>query len=182
MDQEAQEQISRYINPTERILWTGRPKTGIVFRTSEIFITVFALLWLTVITWLLYLAFVYGDIRAILSFSPFAAMTLYLLFGRHIHDAWRRSRTFYGLTDQRVIIISGWFRSTMSSIPLRSLRCLKLREKSNGSGSIYFGSACFAWIEGMYWPGMSNNAPPVIELIDNVRGVHDRILAARLDC
>ena len=159
MDLEAQQEINRQLGSTERIRWVGRPKTGLTFQALDIFPTLFGMFWLAVI--------VPGFLGAwrsedgppfpILFMVPFLLVGLYLVIGRFVFDAWRRSRTFYGLTEQRVIILSGWFSTSIKSIPIKSLPDLSLKEKSNGSGTIIFGTGRFGSeiYARIYWPGMS---------------------------
>ena len=180
---EAQQEINRQINPNERVLWAGRPKTGFTFQASDIYLTLFGLFWLSAIIpgFLGALTSDEGHAPPIFFMVPFLLVGLYLVIGRFIHDAWRRSRTYYGLTDQRVIILSGWFGTNIKSIPLKSQPDLSLKEKSNRSGTITFGTGRFGsgMYARMYWPGMSDKTPPVIELIDNVRNVYNQILSAQ---
>ena len=70
---------------------------------------------------------------------PFVLAGLYMILGRFIHDSKKRAKTFYGLTDQRAIIISGLFSKSVKSLNLRSLSDVSLSEKSDKSGTITFG-------------------------------------------
>ena len=64
---------------------------------------------------------------------------IYLVIGRLFVDLWLRSRTIYGVTDRRAIILSGMRRRSVHSIYFSSLITLKLEERRNRSGTIYLG-------------------------------------------
>lgn len=101
---EFQQKLSGRLLPRERILWAGRPRQGFMFQEGDAFALPFALLWtlgavglpLTSghITWSLNSLFL----------LPFLVASFYMLIGRYLHDAWGRSRTFYAVTDRRVLI------------------------------------------------------------------------------
>ena len=183
MEFEAQQQINQQISSSERVLWADRPKRGSVVQWSDVRLSIFGVIWLGMLIPHILLIFKDGGgpFFPKLFMVPFLLVGLYYLFGRYIHDAWLRSRTFYGLTDQRVIIISGLFGTSVRSLPMKSLPELNLKEKSNGSGSIVFGGSSYWWFASMAWPGSRRNGPPVIELVDDVRGVYNQILAAQQD-
>ena len=183
MDFETQQELSQHINPSERILWAGRPKTGIIFRKTDIFVTLFSAVWL--VMWTRgFGAFWKGEREIsidILFLLLGTVVGLYFLFGRFIHDAWRRSRTHYGLTEHRVLIITGTLYNRPKSIPLKSMKDISLQEKADGSGAIIFGSSGMAaFFKGhKYSPGFHSKNVPVIEEIQNVRSVYDQILSAQ---
>jgi hypothetical protein len=129
-------EIARELAATERLLWAGQPRQGIVLRPSDTFILLwggFAIFW---------------EATAILGGAPwffalwgipFVLVGLYLIVGRFLWDARRRSRTLYGLSDQRVIILSGGSSRKITSLNLRTLSDISLTEKSDGTGTITFG-------------------------------------------
>jgi hypothetical protein len=71
---------------------------------------------------------------------PFVVVGLYLIVGRFFADAWRRSRTFYGVTDQRVLIVSG---RQVRSLSLQNLGEVALRttrwERDDRVRTVRFG-------------------------------------------
>jgi hypothetical protein len=67
---------------------------------------------------------------------PFVAVGLHFIVGRFFVDAQQRANTFYGVTNQRVIIVSGILNSKVKSLNLRTLSDLTRDERSNGKGSI----------------------------------------------
>jgi hypothetical protein len=50
---------------------------------------------------------------------PFIIAALYMMIGRFFVDVWLRSKTFYGVTNERIIIVSGLLNSNIKSLNLR---------------------------------------------------------------
>jgi hypothetical protein len=84
----------------------------------------------------------------------FIGIGIYLLIGRFFADRLYRSRLIYGVTDRRAIILSGARRRSVQSIYLSSLSALKLEERRDGSGTIYFGDRSSHWYSA-HGPGFS---------------------------
>jgi hypothetical protein len=59
---------------------------------------------------------------------PFIIMGLYFVVGRFFADAWMRERTFYGIANERIIIVSGLFSRRTKSLNLRTLSDISLTE------------------------------------------------------
>ena len=111
---------------------------------------------------------------------PFVIVGLYLIFGRFIVDSNQRKKTFYGLTNQRIIIISGVFSRKVESLNLKTLTNISLKEKSDRSGTINFGqnNPLSWWFGGMAWPGMPKSGPS-LEMIEGAKEVYEKIREAQ---
>lgn len=106
---------------------------------------------------------------------------LYLLFGRFLVDAAIRRRTFYGLTNERLIIVSGLFSQSVRSHMLCSMPEIGLTEHSDGTGTIDFSRSDSIWgFIGMYtsnpWQGVSTYK---FERIADARELYSKILDLR---
>jgi len=106
---------------------------------------------------------------------PFVAFGLYALAGRFFYDAYRRSRTWYGVSGQRAIIVSDVWRTTEREIHPHTIPEIELDERSDGSGTIYFGKRP-PIIRSSY---SDLGGPPAFEHIDLVRTVFDLIRSTR---
>jgi hypothetical protein len=111
---------------------------------------------------------------------PFVLVGLYMIFGRFFVDAKLRQRTFYGLTDQRLIIVSGLASRKVTSLNLQTLSDLSLAEKGDGSGTITFGAVQ----QTPWYPRrMAFFSTPVpgsaLEMIPNAREVYELIREAQ---
>ena len=108
---------------------------------------------------------------------PLVLVALFAMFGRFIIDAKQRSRTHYGVTDRRVIIISGLIGREVKTLNLRTLSDITLIEKASGMGTIIFGSA----YPVVLWrpPCSGTYAMPIFELIDDAKLVYEKILEAQ---
>src|SRR5215208_2118092 len=95
------------LSKDEKILWTGRPKTGIVFRSTDFFLIPFSLLWFGFAIFWEYNVLKMGVSFFALFGLPFILMGLYISVGRFFLDAIKRKNTIYGITDNRIIIKSG---------------------------------------------------------------------------
>ena len=104
---------------------------------------------------------------------PFVGVGLYLIFGRFIFDAIQRSKTYYGVTNERVIIISQLFGKKIKSLDLRTLSEISLDEKPDGSGTITFGS------RRRYQPlghrELVEQRIPAFEMIQNAKSAYEAV-------
>ena len=95
-------------------------------------------------------------------------------------DAFVRSRTCHGVTDQRVIIVDGLFNRQLKSLPLQTLAEVSPSERSNRSGTITFGPNTSPYgALGRTWTGMGRRMAPAFDPIDGVRRVHALIREAQ---
>jgi hypothetical protein len=168
------------LSPAERILWSGVPRQGIVFRASDLLLVPFSLFWAGFAFFWEYAALTNG---APLLFSlwgaPFVLIGLYLLIGRFLVAALLRSRTHYYLTNQRVAVVTNLFSRTVESMSF-PLSAVEVRERSDRSGTILFGSTGHSstlwWGRPSGWPGRHFVG---FDMIADVKGVHERIRAAQ---
>jgi hypothetical protein len=116
-----------------------------------------------------------------LSVLPFVFLGFYVIFGRFIVDARSRERTLYGVTSERIMIVSGLFSQQTNSLQLRTLTDLSLTERSDGSGTITFGPTHFmdSLIPVCSWPGRRRYAPPAFDLIERAKEVYEIICKAQ---
>jgi hypothetical protein len=111
---------------------------------------------------------------------PFVAIGLYLIFGRFFVDSRIRARTYYGVTNERIIIITGLVSQQIKSLQLRTLTDVSLTQRSDGSGTIAFGQPLTAFATtGGGWPGGGRFAPPAFEMIERAKEVYDTIRIAQ---
>ena len=165
----------------ERLLWSGQPRQGVVFRGSDVFMIPFSLMWGGfAIFWEAGVIMSGAPLFFTVWGVPFVLVGLYMIFGRFFVDARRRGRTFYGVTDKRVIIVSGALSRKVKSMNLRTLSDLLLSERGDGSGTITFGARhpMDWWLGGTTWPGMPEMSP-AFELIADARGVYEVIRDAQ---
>jgi hypothetical protein len=178
----AQQEINRTLSSGESLLWSGKPRTGFLLRSSDAVIIPFSLVWGGfAIFW--EVGVLESNGPGFMQFwgIPFVLVGLYMIFGRFFVDAAIRRGTVYGLTNRRAIIISGLFSRTTTSLPLRTLTDISLREKADRSGTVLLGrpQPYSAWSSGMRWPGIGQSTTPAFELIPDAKYVHDRLLEAQ---
>ncbi len=168
-------ELREFLESGESLLWSGRPKQGIILRTGDTYAIPFSLMWAG---FAFFWEFTVIQTNAPFFFKlwgiPFVLTGLYIVFGRFFYDAWVRKNTIYGLTDKRVIIKSGGWNKTITSLNLSNLREVTLKEKSDGSGSIIFGQENN--INQMFRGFSKNKQTPSFEMIPHVRKVYNQIL------
>lgn len=128
------------LEPGEHLLWAGRPASGVRFTRAEVLLVPFGLLWGGLAFFWEY-SVLRDDAHVIMALfgMPFVVMGIYVIAGRFLVDAYRRARTAYALTDQRVLIISDAWRHTVDSFALSSLSQIKLSLKCGRRGTISLG-------------------------------------------
>jgi hypothetical protein len=189
-------ELSGELSSEERLLWSGCPRQGFFFRSSDVFMIPFSLLWggFAIFWEVSVLAHLGGHnsdgapTAVLVVFSlfgiPFVLVGFYIIFGRFIVDKKQREETVYGVTNQRIIIRTGLFTISTKSLNLRTLSDLSLEEKSDGYGIISFGPvnpyySRFGSGGGSAWPGRSRYAPPCFDMIPEVKRVYEIIRQAQ---
>ena len=113
---------------------------------------------------------------------PFVLVGLYLIVGRFFFEAKQRAHTFYAVTNERILIVTGVFNRKVKSLNLRTLSDISLTEGKNNEGTISFGggspfSSMFGGFSG--WPGMGSQMGPRFELIAGAKPVFETIRGAQ---
>jgi hypothetical protein len=166
----------------ERVIWTGQPPQGMRLRAADAFLIPFSLLWGGfAVFWEATVVASDAPVFFVLWGIPFVLVGIYLIVGRFWFDAAQRARTYYGLTDSRVLIVSGVFSRSTKSLSIRTLSDVTLTTNKAGKGTISFGpmNQMYAWWAVNGWPGMGRYAAPCFELDDNAKEVYEMILAAQ---
>ena len=175
---ELEEELKPSLTSGEKLIWTGKPKTGIIFRGSDAFMIPFSLLWGGfAIFWETSVIATGSPLFFKLWGIPFVLIGLYMIVGRFFVDAKKRSNTTYGLTSDRIIIKSGIFSSRdVKSLNIRTLSDITIDQKADNSGTITFGPTDmrYAMMQGMEWQG--SKQPPKLEFIEDVKKVYDKII------
>jgi hypothetical protein len=168
----AKVKIQDELYSNEVLLWSGQPSSGIRFRASDLFVIPFSLLWGG------FACFWEGSVisHGISFFAlwgiPFVLVGNYMVWGRFLVDAWQRSNSFYAVTNQRIIIISGLLNRKVKSLNLNTLFDISMDQKSDGSGTITFGpSQPFSRVYIASWPGVDHSTPS-FEMIAEVKEVY----------
>jgi hypothetical protein len=165
------------LEPGERLTWWSQPRQGLLLRKMDAFMIPFSLMWAGfAVFWESMVAVGNAPWFFKLFGVPFVIAGCYLVLGRFFHDAWRRNRTSYGLTSDRILIATP---STCRMIDLDSLGEITVDEGRDGTGSIAFGRAptlSDGWQQAS-WSGAPH--VPTFEKIDDVRGVLSKIRAAQ---
>ena len=131
------QQLQPYLTTGEQVLWSGRPAQGIAFQAIDLFLVPFSFVWAGLV-----LNGIFG-----LSGKPapfvwvqvlFVFLALYITVGRFLVDWWIRANVIYAVTDNRVMIVSSGFGTSVKSFDRGQNPALHLVESGNGFGSIRF--------------------------------------------
>lgn len=166
----------------EQLLWHGQPRQGLLLRSSDIFMIPFSLLWGGFAIFWESAAITNGaPFFFVLWGIPFILVGLYMIVGRFFVEAAQRSRTYYAVTDERIIILSGIMNRNVKTLNLRSLSDINLTLRSGSRGTITFGPShpMSWWYTGAWWRRSGKYATPAFETIEDARAVYVQIRQAQ---
>mgnify|MGYP001195857327 FL=1 len=168
------------LNSGEKLLWSGKPRQGFLLHRSDVFFIPFSLVWAVIAGWL-----EYGTLVSPLPledklwsfFSLFVAA--YILVLRFVVDLLSRYFSFYALTDKRLLIHTGFLKTTLLSLPLAEQKEINLDLRKDGSGDIVFGPLDpKSWMyTGGGWPKFGENPPPAFVLLKDAEKIYKLILS-----
>lgn len=177
--------LDAQLAPGELLLWSGQPRQGVFLHSSDALFIPFSLLWAGfAVFWEYMVIRAGGPFFFALWGVPFILVGLYITVGRFFVDAKQRGRTYYGVTNERVVIVSGLFGRKVRSLDLKALADVTLEERGDGGGTITFGVPN---PNPMPWPSYRATVPrwgqqptvPSLELASEARRVYDIIRHAR---
>jgi hypothetical protein len=105
--------LAEALGDHEELLWAGQPRPGVRFSKADLLLVPFSLVWGGfALVWEAGVLFAHAPWFLCIWGVPFVLMGQYIIWGRFLVDARRRSRTFYGLTQDRWPGMPGTSRST----------------------------------------------------------------------
>jgi hypothetical protein len=130
--------LQAYLQPGEKVLWTGRPDPSRLLARGDAFLIPFSLMWggFAVVWEASTLAFG-APVFFWLWGIPFVVVGQYFIWGRFIYKRWDKRRTVYAVTSQRAIILRG---GSIQSVFLNQLPVINQNARIDGSGSLEFGN------------------------------------------
>jgi len=167
------------LNPGERMIWNGQPQQGFLLRPSDALLIPFSLLWGgSAIFWEANVVLSGAPFSFMLAGIPFVLIGLYLIFGRFFVDMTQRRKTYYALTNERVMIISGMFKRNIKSLDLKQLPEINITTRNDGKGTITFGpSYPMGWMSSVGGFSNAGSYPvaPGFEMIEDAKRVYQQI-------
>jgi hypothetical protein len=111
-----------------------------VFTRSDVYLIPFSLLWGGfAIFWEAGVFSTNAPLFMMLWGVPFVLFGLYLIFGRFLYSAWERRHTWYGVTNQRIIILTTTFGHRVRSFYFNALPEIETTISASGRGTLQFG-------------------------------------------
>ncbi|MHB1459700.1 MAG: hypothetical protein ACYC1M_00245 [Armatimonadota bacterium] len=141
------EKLMPYLADGESIKWVGQPDPTKLVSSADWFIIPFSLFWCGFAVFWEAMA-----LKGILSSRdetpfpwifplfgiPFVLVGLYMLFGRFIAKRYMRQRTYYVVTNQRVLSLVEFFKPRVNSLFLSALPTINVSSEGPGTGSLIF--------------------------------------------
>lgn len=195
----------------ESLLWSGQPDQNKWFAKEDIaaipislFVLGFALFWewgaLTPLRMHVKMpqqgapdAFTYFPYIFPLFGVPFVLIGLYMVFGRILVRKWTRKKTFYAVTDKRIMVVNkGWRGTNVRSKSIADLDDINKSTDYSGRGTVVFGPMSVGgspmWAANMAYsmnwgPGRSqmlNMMPLMFEDIPDAAQVYELVSSRKL--
>lgn len=167
-DAEAQARLQPELGAGETLLWVGRPPPGVLFEKSDWSTIPFSIFWAGFsFFWEASVLRSGAPLGMALFGIPFVLIGIYLTVGRFFHDAWKRKRTVYGVTNERVLIAE---QGGTRSLELRGADITAVEDHADGTGTITFGDPVLR---------RGQPKPPKFTHISGARDVHRLIREQR---
>jgi len=180
-----EEVLTRELLPGEHLLWCGRPKQGYLkLYGSNVAVIMF-------LTWCCLVLLTsktgtgtYFSFRPNISVIVFISFPFTLFWGGVIYDKLNRGNSIYGVTNLRLLIISGVFRQQKKFVQVCYLTDIEYFDRTDRSGTICFGSPEFPeplFYSGPRWRRLYQYSRHHFFQVDNAREVYHILLKAVAD-
>jgi hypothetical protein len=147
IDPRAAQKIQSELMSGESIYWAGMPNPRVVFHSDDWAAIPFSIVWTGFfIFWEADALGFWRDksqqdgthVFMVLWGIPFLVIGNYMVWGRFLRDAWLKRRTYYGVTNRRLLILQeGWKRRT-STMFLQEIP--QIEREGDSTGTLWFGT------------------------------------------
>lgn len=181
IDPETALKLQSELMSSESVLWAGRPDPKIILHADDWYLIPFSFLWGGfAIFWEAGVLGYWGNTKGTpwtfgaLWGIPFVVAGQYLIWGRFFYDAWLKRRTYYGVTNRRVIVLQeGWRRKTgatyLDAIPT-------IDHEGSDTGTLWFGNKLPLMTgrgqQSRGWSRFSVGAVPTFADIDDMDSIY----------
>jgi hypothetical protein len=145
IDPRAAQKIQPELLSDETLHWAGMPNPRVIFHSDDWTAIPFSLLWGGfAIFWEGGVLGYWGNSKEgivspfmVLWGIPFVLCGQYMIWGRFLHDAWLKRRTYYAVTNRRVVALQEGSNRKLSTVPLEAIPSIESEEGENGT--LWFG-------------------------------------------
>ncbi len=156
-----------YLTEGEQILWKGKPEKGHILHKQDIIMIPFSIFWLGfALFWEISAIRTSGSLLFAVWGIPFVAVGVYLFVGRLLISLYLRNKTFYVVTNKRLIIKKG---NKLEMRMAKDLPPMEVQLHKNGNGTITF------WEEVYTGRGRRHNTFLMLENLSDVARAQNAI-------
>lgn len=133
---------SKELPPDETLLWSGRPDSSVLFSKFDILFIPFSAIWCSFAIFWVISAASSGGFFVVFGF-PLLLCGLYITVGRFFYKKARKQRTFYAITDKRVLSIvvdANGQRKHLVCAYLKNIQSDSITMNRGRYGTIVFGT------------------------------------------
>lgn len=145
IDPEASIKLQSELISGESLLWAGKPNPAKIFHSDDWYTIPFSLLWGGfAIFWESGVLGLWGHSSKhpapfffVLWGIPFVLIGQYLIWGRFVYEGWVKRRTYYGITNRRLVVVQEGSKRKTCSMYIDAIPSV---ERDGGSvGTLWFG-------------------------------------------
>lgn len=129
-----------YLIQDEYILWSGKPEKGHLMMSNDIVVCLFGIVWLGFCLTFIKTLLLSPSIFMIIWMIPFLCVGFHMAFGKLIQKAYLRNKTFYVITNKKLIIKSG---RKIKMYNGKDLPPMEIKIHKNGNGTIVFSDTIY---------------------------------------
>lgn len=146
IDPDASVKLQSELISGENLVWAGRPNPRVIFHSDDWYMIPFGLMWGGfAIFWEAMALGIWGHnskgsppIFMALWGIPFVVIGQYMIWGRFVYDGWLKRCTYYGITNQRLIVVQESTKRRSCSMYLEAIPSVE--RDGSFTGTLWFGS------------------------------------------
>jgi hypothetical protein len=190
VDARAAQKIQPELMSGENIYWAGMPNPSVIFHSDDWAAIPFSFAWTGFFVFWEAQAFGFwaktsrpagNDIFMELWGIPFLVIGNYMVWGRFLFDAWAKRRTYYAVTNRRVLVLQETWKRKTSTVFLEAIP--QIEREGTTTGTLWFGTKYpVVAAKGRKTRDMSRfsvGEVPMFADIENVDSVHRLIIDLR---
>lgn len=140
-------ELQNELTAGESLLWSGQPQQKVIFHQQDWFAIPFSLAWGGfAIFWEWGVTGHLGSANSSQATPfffdlwgiPFVLIGQYFIWGRFLYTAWKKARTYYGVTNKRVLVVNLGTNRRVTDAYFLNIDSVSLSTRSDGTGTIEF--------------------------------------------